>query len=87
MAVISVISSEAFRRISATSPALKFIAYHYQAMDTTEIEFLAEKEIVTVVSNFSMDKIYLIGVNSAFSLRIMSMRVVYHTDISLLKPL
>lgn len=30
-------------------------------MDTTEIEFLAEKEIVTVVSNFSMDKIYLIG--------------------------
>ena len=45
-------------------------------MDTTEIEFLAEKEIVTVVSNFSMDKIYLIGVNSAFSLRIMSMRVV-----------
>ena len=32
-------------------------------MDPAEVEFLAEKEIVTVVPNFSQDKIYLIGVS------------------------
>ena len=31
-------------------------------MDPTEVEFLAEKEMITIVPNFSQDKIYLIGV-------------------------
>ncbi|KAJ8249242.1 hypothetical protein GJAV_G00232700 [Gymnothorax javanicus] len=30
-------------------------------MDPSEVEFLAEKEMVTIVPNFSLDKIYLIG--------------------------
>ncbi|MBN3309911.1 PSF2 protein, partial [Amia calva] len=30
-------------------------------MDTCEVEFLAEKEMVTIIPNFSLDKIYLIG--------------------------
>lgn len=30
-------------------------------MDPTEVEFLAEKEIITIVPNFSLDKIYLIA--------------------------
>ena len=33
-------------------------------MDPAEVEFLAEKETVTVVPNFAQDKIYLIGVCS-----------------------
>lgn len=32
------------------------------AMDAAEVEFLAEKELVTIIPNFSLDKIYLIGV-------------------------
>lgn len=32
-------------------------------MDPSEVEFLAEKEFVTVVPNFALDKIYLIGVS------------------------
>ena len=32
-------------------------------MDPAEVEFLAEKEKVTIVPNFSQDKIYLIGVS------------------------
>lgn len=35
-------------------------------MDTAEVEFLAEKETVTVVPNFAQDKIYLIGVRLKF---------------------
>ncbi|XP_074205410.1 DNA replication complex GINS protein PSF2 [Camelus bactrianus] len=31
------------------------------AMDSAEVEFLAEKELVTIIPNFSLDKIYLIG--------------------------
>lgn len=31
-------------------------------MDAAEVEFLAEKELVTIIPNFSLDKIYLIGV-------------------------
>lgn len=34
-------------------------------MDPAEAEFLAEKELVTVVPNFSLDRIYLIGVRRA----------------------
>ncbi|KAM5137898.1 DNA replication complex GINS protein PSF2 [Mantella aurantiaca] len=30
-------------------------------MDACEVEFLAEKEMVTVIPNFSLDKVYLIG--------------------------
>jgi len=30
-------------------------------MDPAEVEFLSEKEIITIVPNFSQDKIYLIG--------------------------
>lgn len=33
-------------------------------MDAAEVEFLAEKELVTVIPNFSLDKIYLIGVRA-----------------------
>ncbi len=32
-------------------------------MDPAEVEFLAEKEIVTIVPNFSQDKLCLIGVS------------------------
>lgn len=32
-------------------------------MDPSEVEFLAEKEMVTIIPNFSLDKIYLIGVS------------------------
>lgn len=31
-------------------------------MDAAEVEFLAEREIVTIIPNFSLDRIYLIGV-------------------------
>lgn len=31
-------------------------------MDPAEAEFLAEQELVTIIPNFSMDRIYLIGV-------------------------
>lgn len=34
-------------------------------MDAAEVEFLAEKELVTIIPNFSLDKIYLIGVRTA----------------------
>ncbi|KAM4833776.1 DNA replication complex GINS protein PSF2 [Thomomys bottae] len=30
-------------------------------MDAADVEFLAEKELVTIIPNFSLDKIYLIG--------------------------
>lgn len=30
-------------------------------MDPAEVEFIAEKELITVVPNFNLDKIYLIG--------------------------
>nr|XP_046241410.1 DNA replication complex GINS protein PSF2 [Scatophagus argus] len=30
-------------------------------MDSSEVEFLAEKEIVKIIPNFSLDKVYLIG--------------------------
>ncbi|XP_048825306.1 DNA replication complex GINS protein PSF2 [Brienomyrus brachyistius] len=30
-------------------------------MDPSEVEFLAEKEMVTIIPNFSLDKMYLIG--------------------------
>lgn len=33
-------------------------------MDPSEVEFLAEKELVTVVPNFPLDKIYLIAVSN-----------------------
>lgn len=33
-------------------------------MDVSEVEFLAEKELVTIIPNFSLDKIYLIGVSA-----------------------
>lgn len=32
-------------------------------MDASEVEFLAEKEMVKIIPNFSLDKIYLIGVS------------------------
>lgn len=31
-------------------------------MDPAEVEFLAEKEQITIVPNFALDKIFLIGV-------------------------
>jgi hypothetical protein len=34
-------------------------------MDAAEVEFLAEKELVTIIPNFSLDKIYLIGVRAS----------------------
>lgn len=30
-------------------------------MDAAEVEFLAEKELVSIIPNFSLDKVYLIG--------------------------
>jgi len=37
-------------------------------MDPSEVEFLAEKEIITIVPNFSQDRIYLITVGLLFEL-------------------
>ena len=37
-------------------------------MDPAEVEFLAEKETVTIIPNFSLDKVYLIGVSESLSL-------------------
>lgn len=37
-------------------------------MDPSEVEFLAEKEVVKIIPNFSLDKIYLIGVSWLTSL-------------------
>jgi GINS complex subunit 2 len=37
-------------------------------MDPAEVEFLAEKELISVVPNFTQDKIYLIGVSFYFSM-------------------
>lgn len=34
-------------------------------MDPSEVEFLAEKEVVKIIPNFSLDKVYLIGVSNA----------------------
>lgn len=31
-------------------------------MDPSEAEFLAEKEMIKIIPNFSMDKVFLIGV-------------------------
>lgn len=36
------------------------------AMDPAEVEFLAEKETVKIIPNFSLDKVYLIGVRKSF---------------------
>ena len=54
------------REISSTL-LLKSKACKHQCftiMDPAEVEFLAEKEMVSVVPNFSQDTIYLIGVSS-----------------------
>lgn len=32
-------------------------------MDASEVEFLAEKEMVKIIPNFSLDKVFLIGVS------------------------
>ena len=34
-----------------------------QLMDPSEVEFFAEKELLTIIPNFSLDKIYLISVS------------------------
>ena len=34
-----------------------------QNMDPAEVEFFAEKENITIIPNFSLDKIYLISVS------------------------
>lgn len=47
-------------RPAATGPGRVAVA----GMDAAEVEFLAEKELVTVIPNFSLDKIYLIGVRA-----------------------
>ncbi|KAG5839284.1 hypothetical protein ANANG_G00203410 [Anguilla anguilla] len=41
----------------------RFICSHKKnvLMDPSEVEFLSEKETVTIIPNFSLDKIYLIG--------------------------
>lgn len=36
-------------------------------MDPSEVEFLAEKEMVKIIPNFSLDKVYLIGVSNVKS--------------------
>ena len=33
-------------------------------MDPAEVEFIAEKEMITIVPNFTLDKIYLISVSN-----------------------
>ena len=42
----------------------RFLTANYaKMMDPAEVEFLAEKELIAIVPNFSQDKIYLIGVS------------------------
>lgn len=36
----------------------------HAAMDMAEVEFLAEKDLVTIIPNFNLDKIYLTGVGT-----------------------
>lgn len=42
------------------------------AMDPAEVEFLAEKETVKIIPNFSLDKVYLIGVRRLSGLELLS---------------
>lgn len=46
-------------------------------MDPSEVEFLAEKELVKIIPNFSLDKIYLIGVGKALFLRALTARFTF----------
>jgi hypothetical protein len=39
-------------------------------MDPSEIEFLAEKELVTITPNFSLDTVFLIGVSAIMQCQI-----------------
>ena len=48
-------------RIKQSAPHMNEVP-RSSAMDPSEVEFLAEKELVTIVPNFNLDKIYLIGV-------------------------
>ena len=41
-------------------------------MDPSEVEFVAEKEVVKIIPNFSLDKIYLIGVSWLMSLALLT---------------
>ena len=35
-------------------------------MDSSEVEFLAEKELITVLPNFKQDKLYLLSVSITY---------------------
>ena len=48
-----------------------FVVY-VTTMDPAEVEFLAEKEIVKIIPNFSLDKIYLIGVSTFYGSLLLS---------------
>ena len=42
-----------------------FLNENTQAMDPAEVEFLAEKEVVSIVPNFTLEEIYMIGVSES----------------------
>lgn len=46
-------------------------------MDPAEVEFLAEKETVKIVPNFSLDKVYLIGVSKWSQLHLSGLLFIY----------
>lgn len=52
---------------SAVRVGRKFLNTHTHKnqtdMDASEVEFLAEKEMVKIIPNFSLDKVFLIGVS------------------------
>ena len=44
-------------------------------MDPSEVEFLAEKEEIAIVPNFSQDQIHLIGVRFLFRTNILALAI------------
>lgn len=44
-------------------------------MDPLEAEFLAEKETIKIIPNFSLDKVFLIGVNISGAVILPSSRI------------
>ena len=51
-----------WNRISTFILPISVLCFLYFLMDPSEVEFVAEKEKISILTNFSENKIYLIGV-------------------------
>lgn len=49
--------------VEVKSEYFRLHADRKRAMDPSEAEFLAEKEMIKIIPNFSLDKVFLIGVS------------------------